>query len=380
MSIDDIQYLKQNSFKQSYTFIIDSKDRNYLDFREPNNYTITFDEPFKNVFGLEVIDASVPKTMYNIDKYNNILYYKINDSSIEYREFINNTIHSTDNNYFSQITLSTGEYSISTLIKEINYNFFKKYGNNDVIKIKALTTPPDISNKIEFISKFQFCLNMNISTINKSLGFDLTQNDNNTNDFEYISEIHNDINKYKFFFSKNFDTNHKIISPGIVDLIGEKYVILNCPEIEEHSTISLSYSKHNLGLARFKLGIIGYNDENISINKTKLREFHPIGKFSKMTLQFKTQAGFLYDFKGTNHNITFNIHYYQAIDNNEFNKSVLNPNYNPNFLKYKIDYQLKNNNNNFSKYKTQLNYNSNSDSNSESQSNSESDSDSKSDS
>ena len=46
---------------------------------------------------------------------------------------------------------------------------------------------------------------MNISTINKSLGFDLTQNDNNTNDFQYISEIHNDINKYKFFFSKNFD-------------------------------------------------------------------------------------------------------------------------------------------------------------------------------
>ena len=373
MSIDDIQYLKQNSFKQSYSFIIDSKDRNYLDFRDPNNYTITFDEPFKNVFGLEVIDASVPKTMYNIDKYNNKLFIKINKPNNS--NFINETIY---NDQFEEFEIKEGEYSISTLIKQINNELYKQYQND--IKINALSTPPEITNKIQFKSQYQFILNMNKSTINKSLGFDLTQNDNQNQFFQYIPEISNDITKYKFFLSKqnnqdNQDNQHFITSPGIVDLIGEKYVILNCPEIEDHSTVSLSYSKHNLGLARFKLGIIGYNDENISINKTKLREFHPIGKFSKMTLQFKTQQGFLYDFKGTNHNITFNIHYYQAYDINQFNKSILNPNYNPNFLKYKIDYQLNNNSKSESESESEYESESESKSNSKSESESKSESD-----
>jgi len=355
MSIDDIQYLKQNSFKQSYSFIIDSKDRNYLDFRDPNNYTITFDEPFKNVFGLEVIDASVPKTMYNIDKYNNKLFIKINKPNNS--DFIHKTIK---NDEFDAFQIKEGEYSISTLIKQINNEIYKQYQND--IKINALSTPPEITNKIQFKSQYQFILNMNKSTINKSLGFDLTQNDNQNIHFEYIPEISNDITKYKFFLSKFYEEQNQyfITSPGIVDLIGEKYVILNCPEIEDHSTVSLSYSKHNLGLARFKLGTIGYNDENISINKTKFREFHPIGKFSKMTLQFKTQQGFLYDFKGANHNITFNIHYYQAHDINLFNKSILNPNYNPNFLKYKIDYQLNNNSESQSESQSESESNSNS--------------------
>jgi hypothetical protein len=101
--------------------------------------------------------------------------------------------------------------------------------------------------------------------------------------------------------------------------------------------LSLSYSKHNLGLARFKLGTLGYNDENISIQKTNVREFHPIGKFSRMTLTFKTQSGALYDFKGANHNITFKIYYYQALANIPFDKSILNPNYNPDVLEYKMN-------------------------------------------
>ena len=84
MSLDDIQFLKSHSFKQHYTFIVDSKDRDYIDNPYPNNYTIYFTEPFKNVFGLEVIDASVPRTMYNVDKNNNTLvYYVGNVDNIE---------------------------------------------------------------------------------------------------------------------------------------------------------------------------------------------------------------------------------------------------------------------------------------------------------
>jgi hypothetical protein len=319
MSLDDIQFLKTNSFKQHYTFIIDSKDRNYIDHNHPNNYTIHFTEPFKNVFGLEVIDASVPRTMYNVDTHNNTLFYYV--GNIDNVETLN----------YIKIELDIGDFSLTQLIQILN----KKLIN---IKIESLSTPPDVKNKIAFTSSYPFVLDMNNSTLRDTLGFNLPQNVD-SGFFTKITDhnITKNINKFRYFISKQSNSTHRIEAPGIVDLIGEKYVILNCPEIEEHSTLSLSYSKHNLGLARFKLGTLGYNDENISFQKTTIREFHPIGKFSRMTLIFKTQNGKLYDFKGANHNITFKIYYYQASSTIPFDKSILNPNYNPDILNYKMN-------------------------------------------
>ena len=75
MSIEDINYLKDNSIKQNYTFLIDSTDRDRDKFPNPNKYVVEFTVPFKNVIGMEIIDASIPRTMYNIDVENNLLYY-----------------------------------------------------------------------------------------------------------------------------------------------------------------------------------------------------------------------------------------------------------------------------------------------------------------
>ena len=320
MSLDDIQFLKTNSFKQHYTFIIDSKDRNYIDYPHPNNYTIQFTEPFKNVFGLEVVDASVPRTMYNVDKNNNILYYFVGDD-ISNVELLN----------YTKLELDIGDFSLAQLIQLLNVKLLN-------LKIESLSTPPDVKNKIAFTSSKPFVLDMNNSTLRNTLGFNLSQNVSDGY-FTQLTDIKitKDNTKFRYFVSKPYNTTHRIEAPGIVDLIGEKYVILNCPEIEEHSSVSLSYAKHNLGLARFKLGTLGYNDENISIQKTNVREFHPIGKFSKMSLVFKTQNNNFYDFKGANHNITFKVHYYQASTNIPFDKSILNPNYNPNVLEYKMN-------------------------------------------
>ena len=318
MSIDDIDYLKQNSFKQSYTFIIDSEDRDHSLYPNPNNYSINFTAPFKNVFGLEVIDASVPRTMYNIDKYNNILYYKV----------ITNDEIDPESIVYDRIELETGDYSIARLILELNETI-------DDIYVESVSNPPDIKNKLRFVSDHMFILDMNRSTIKSVLGFNLTQNQPN-GIFKYNPNLKEKPDCFRYFQSvkRENDNSYIVEAPGIVDLIGEKYVTLHCPEVEEHSTLSLSYSKYNLGLARFKLGIVGYNDENISINRTQLREFHPIGKFSRMTLEFKTKSGNFYDFKGVNHNITFSIHYYEANSVRNFGTSILNPNYNANMLKY----------------------------------------------
>ena len=121
----------------------------------------------------------------------------------------------------------------------------------------------------------------------------------------------------------------------MVYFIGDKYVILRCPEIEDHLYSSLSYSKHNLGIAKFRVNSLGYNDGALIITKMPVREFHPIGKLNNIHLIFQTNNGMSYDFKGINHNIVFAIYYYEpTISKIENFNSILNPNYKPNYNDY----------------------------------------------
>lgn len=49
--IDDVEYLKENSKKVSHIFYVDSKLRNKKAFPYPEEYTVEFAEPFRNVSG-----------------------------------------------------------------------------------------------------------------------------------------------------------------------------------------------------------------------------------------------------------------------------------------------------------------------------------------
>jgi hypothetical protein len=343
MPIDDVDYLEKNSIKQSYSFLVDSKDRDRDSFPHPNNYTITFDNPFRNVVAFEVLEASIPRTMYNVDKYNNEFSFWINTGTDtedlnqagilhnrqnEINEIIQNKQKEADfiNSVFQSILIEIGDYTIQTFIKKFN-DQMANIGAD--LTLVSLSNPPEILNKVYFKSMHPFILNMNTS-IRETLGFDEYQTT-----FNY-SEADNILSLKRLFHSK-FDEESqefRIESPGIVNFIGEKYVIMQCPEIEENAFRSFSYSKYSLGLAKFRLGLVGYNDDRLDMTRTKLREFHPIGKLSKISIRFETSNGKLYDFKGVNHNIVFSVHYLEAKQLNTFETSILNPNYNANVLEY----------------------------------------------
>lgn len=600
MSIEDINYLKNNSIKQNYTFLIDSVDRDRSRYPNPNKYTIDFTVPFKNVIGMEIIDSSIPRTMYNIDYENNKLYYyigkNINDINIvegvkeelndtdlskgcsfnsgyavigkdEYLELTNNihlyNIYNTggiggknigisfsfkikvlqDNNvdnenkkyyifnfgyyhlhlnntqrdkysgilvyikktinnlydmYFTigyedespdstyiinninlsienhicwtiasdnkwVINISTktekfekannkpinnvfytekniGRKFISTFydatkLTKITYvngwddtiklyiKDFKIYNkvldNNDIILcrsntidldnlpiwyklysnsnedsqhnnginryinykdmfgqlyikegdytlktllfyfdrydeyeicIKKHSEPAEMSNLIDIYCRHPFILDMQRSTIYENLGFDLLANSipehiniryeykdiYNSNSFmtKMFHSVKN-LDNIKIIPSKGVYDMYKVTPPGVIYLIGNKYILLRCPEIEEHIFGSLSYTKYSLGLAKFRIDNIGINTERLVITKLPIREFHPIGKLSRLSLRFETNKGTLYDFKGVNHNIIFAIYYYEPTQKKLPQNSILNPQYKMNYMEYK---------------------------------------------
>lgn len=542
MPIEDVDYLKKNSEKQNYIFLVNSKDRDKEAYPTPSEYVVDFTTPFTNVVGLNVIDAAIPRTMYNIDQYNNTLYYFIHTSNYDMNEI--------SEAMFQKTTLDPGDYTIQTLVDTLNNSLFMPVNSNIsscnvFITASTLSNPPDVKNRIQFDCPYPFMFDMKRSTIAESLGFDLfvqtsetlksdlmkdyvpflintypTITDSNviqiynetrkkktkdeiiaglslsyasaealteriypfgtnlqlyhsvdlpfsqaqgtsytifegprgvinqipltskvaqqfyvssettltqifvalytnalsTNrygEFELrtdnnntpgtllavsnsniaisyidgtlsdssnlssrlyansnywivfkenpnISVYYNDVltekstflvydgsswvparddlsNKIYYQLSMQInvtDDYHRIRSPGIYSLIGEPYIIIRCKEIEENSFRSLSYMKHQLGIAKIKLGIVGYREERLDFANIPLREFHPIGRLSRLSLRFETASGQLYDFKGVNHNITFNIQYYEPSSKVEFQKSIINSNYNGNFMDY----------------------------------------------
>lgn len=354
MSIEDINYLKSHSIKQSYTFLVDSNDRNRIKYKNPNYYSIDFSVPFKNVIGLEVIDASIPRTMYNIDYVNNKLYYYIADKNDKYivegfteivKDIEDNDIPYTD--LFKMIEIPPGDYTFQNFVTTIN-NILARTG--DDLLVKAYTIPSEQSNLIEFISISKaFVLDMERSTIYNILGFNLlldadeklkTEENMRYRFIDIYKSENFETSKFKRMFhsvNNNLLNAHHIISPGIVYFMGYNYIVLRCPEIEEHLYRSLSYSKYNMGLAKFRINSFGFNDEKVVITKIPLREFHPIGKLPRLTFRFEVDTGELYDFKGVNHNIVFAVYYYEPKQNNMFKSSVLNPLYNMDFIDYRYN-------------------------------------------
>jgi len=273
-------------------------------------------------------DVRVP-VWYKMDEViNNAIINKGTHATIEYTDV------------FKKILISPGDYTFRTYITK--YDELIK--NNDMeIMFKEFSTPPELTNLIDIYSKAPLIVDMKKTTLAENLGFDLFPTKKQED--RYISKGYTTVDSVlaKMFYSRanasydaDVSVNNKYIitSPGIVYFIGNKYIIMRCPEIEEHLYRSLSYSKNTLGIAKIRVDSIGINSEKLTITKIPVREFHPIGKLSRMSLRFETSKGSLYDFKGLNHNIIFAVFYYEPIQKNIPKNSILNPEYKMNYLDY----------------------------------------------
>ena len=84
MPIDDIDYLFENSAQDTHIIYVDSNSRDRKYFPKANSLAVRFSHPLKNVFGIDILDASVPSAMFNIDyDTNDIYFFTLQNSSDE---------------------------------------------------------------------------------------------------------------------------------------------------------------------------------------------------------------------------------------------------------------------------------------------------------
>lgn len=512
MPIEDLDYLYKNSVKENIIILVDSAKRDKHIWASPNTFQINFNEPFKYVYGLDVLDISIPRTMYSIDYNKNKLFFKIghniNESNVlseideklleflprDYtvRELIEemgtegNVIF--DNNINVRIDANISErksvieyrnedqppkpfffnFEKSTTTEVLGFNEHAQTNHEDKYRKIPHPTNPQLFastptytdivvrtpewnivdnvfelNKMDETSslpvtdefnqgeiytnldqedyKYTGYFITNISLMNLSLnhsleffiykldysdGFpngilkqDIIHAFHSTSDKTNIQTIIDsspyieasnielirndifipmgnnmmyDINKYQEFpyyfksipiqsFGNVFylvylhHTNNpitmdistrvnvdiiqsfKIVSPGLIQLSGERYITVHSDEIENHLRGSMMFNDYSPGLAMVNLGVQGFSENRIDFVSVKYKEFHPIGKLTGLKFSLKMQNGELYDLKGVNWHMLISIKYYVPKKLTSFETSILNPNYNYNFIQYQID-------------------------------------------
>lgn len=231
-------------------------------------------------------------------------------------------------NYYKQIEL--GNYDITSLKVQLNTVW-----NPTTIEFETTVSPDNKQGIYKIQSATGLVIvNATIGKLIKQLGFDTyPRRDENT---RYRVDTVGS-NQRSFFGLYNQDLRGYIVTaPGIVNLLGDRFVIVKCKEIEDHLLGSYGYTQQSPGIGLFKLAA-SYNDvTHLRFDFVNLvrKPFHPIGKLSKLSVRFETPEGNLYDFKGINHQILFLFKFLVPTQKNKIPKPILNPNYDPNFMNY----------------------------------------------
>ena len=160
--MDDFEFMKNECVKDSYMLFIDSDKRDKSAYANPNHYVVKFDEPFKNVFAVDVLQARIPKTQFNVDHSSNTLTYSYDGE--------------TDDNHplYTTVRLPTGNYEdVASVVTKLN----EVFEDNTVASIeKIVATYEPTKHKILFTCGVPFFFHMGESSLRTLLGFNVDSN------------------------------------------------------------------------------------------------------------------------------------------------------------------------------------------------------------
>lgn len=431
--MDDINYLKKHAEEESFLFVVDSARRDTAVYQQPNEYEVHFHAPFRNVVGLDLIDATVPRTEYLVEARSNTLAYTYAG-----------TRHSA--------TLAPGDYNVLQLVAALNAVLAPR------LTAQVTTTPPELSNKIRFVSDAPFTLHTADTTMRKALGLGVASlsvtaptpgilgpanvvqgplpsaasastvvpvrqavtapatgsltalkvyvrsdaavtlkaavvTQANTlvaegtvtttgTDFEQLSVSFGaaatvqagtpyfvvlqgtasvfaagaavstaqgspqDGLWWKYASWTGAGTalcldlamqvdGYLIEPPSVVDLTGEPYILIRCPEVESLLYRDRAFESVHAGMGLVKLANYGFREQRFDFTSFPPRKLPtPLGKLSKLTIRLERGDGSLYDTKGVDHHLVLVIKYLELTKGPESMVSTLNPTYNPNPLHY----------------------------------------------
>jgi hypothetical protein len=135
-------------------------------------------------------------------------------------------------------------------------------------------------------------------------------------------------------------SGYRVISPGVVDLTGDRFLIVRCPEIETYTVRGerLAAETVHPGIGLLTLGTYGFTEAKLDFANAKPRTLQtPIAKLSKFTIRLESQSGLLYQTRGCDHSLLLCIRSAVPKVAKRDNRldSMLSPGYHPDVWKYR---------------------------------------------
>lgn len=252
------EFLYYENNKKYTRIVIDSKDRQQSNYPNPNEYTIVFDDDINDVVSAQLISADVPFTSY-----------LINDNF--------KSLHVTLDGATTEITLTVGDYTASSLASHIEAKLNQLSSNNFSVSYDS------IKDNFRFRSKVAFSLVFNNVTnpLNSLLGF---------NQQTYASAISSEIDAYvnvvQSPYRKNFDYN--------------KYIYLVIDQFDLNKGNAKPINKSYAALTE------QYTQLSINDKPKIIKYFSPtIPRLSKISISFYDRYGNRYDFQNQDHRLEF---------------------------------------------------------------------------
>jgi hypothetical protein len=106
-TVEDVEYLKKYGSKESHLFLVDSSKRDTSAWPTPSEYSVDFQTPFRQVYGVDVIDATVPRTQYNVESFSNEFSYTLLG-------------YDGTNNVANAVVVEPADYEFNDFVAEFN--------------------------------------------------------------------------------------------------------------------------------------------------------------------------------------------------------------------------------------------------------------------
>lgn len=142
-------------------------------------------------------------------------------------------------------------------------------------------------------------------------------------------------------------TGYRVVSPGVVDLTGDRFLIVRCPEVETYTVRGerLASEAIHPGIGLLALGTYGFTEARLDFFHAKPRTLQtPISRLSKLTIRLESQNGNLYPTRGCDHTLLLCVRTAvpKHVRTPANSRSLLAPGYDPDVWKYRREVETRN--------------------------------------
>ena len=165
----ELSLLHEKSKLVTQDIYVNSSFRNRSKYPDPNQYTLTLLENFRNVVGADIINPRIPRSEYIVNSKNNrIVFVYTHDEEIEV-----------------EVNIPPGDYSVDGFIQ--TFNGLQVTINQHIIRMSDVP----IQSRFVFTANIPFSLNVKQSTISNLIGvdylsIDTIESQTISDQFEYI--------------------------------------------------------------------------------------------------------------------------------------------------------------------------------------------------